>query len=96
VGDNFYGELERAFDKFPSMDILLGVFNAEVGREDVFKSTIRNESLHEISKDNGVRVIDSTSRSLTVKTKCSHIVTFINVLGPLLMEKPTIRLAIFW
>jgi hypothetical protein len=44
VGDNFYGELECAFDKFPSMDILLGVFSAEVGREAVFKLTIRNES----------------------------------------------------
>jgi hypothetical protein len=36
------------------MKILLGVFNAKVGREDIFKPTIGNESLHEISNDNGV------------------------------------------
>jgi hypothetical protein len=31
------------------MKILLGDFNAKVGREDIFKLTIGNESLHEIS-----------------------------------------------
>jgi hypothetical protein len=46
--DSFYGELERVFDKFPKyeMKILLGDFNAKVGREDIFKPTIGNESLH--------------------------------------------------
>jgi hypothetical protein len=48
------------------MKILLGDFNAEVGREDVFKPTIGNESLHEISNDNGVRVqITVATRSKT-------------------------------
>jgi hypothetical protein len=37
------------------MKILLGDFNAKVGREDIFKPAIGNESLHEISNDNGVR-----------------------------------------
>jgi hypothetical protein len=38
------------FDKFPKYDmkILLGDFNAKVGREKIFK-TIGNKSLHEIS-----------------------------------------------
>jgi hypothetical protein len=36
------------------MKSLLGDFNAKVGREDIFKLTIENESLHEISNDNGV------------------------------------------
>jgi hypothetical protein len=36
------------------MEILLGDFNAKVGREDIFKPTLWNESLHEISNDNGV------------------------------------------
>jgi hypothetical protein len=34
---------------------MLGDFNAELGREDIFKQTIGNESLHEDSNDNGVR-----------------------------------------
>jgi hypothetical protein len=28
---------------------MLGAFNAKVGREDIFKMTIENKSLHEIS-----------------------------------------------
>jgi hypothetical protein len=56
VKDSFYEELERVFDEFPRyhMKILLGDFNAKVGRENIFKPTIGNESLHEISNDNGV------------------------------------------
>jgi hypothetical protein len=51
------------------MKILLGDFNAKVGREDISKSTIGNESLHEISNDNGVRVVNfSTSKNLIVKS----------------------------
>jgi hypothetical protein len=42
------------------MKILLGEFKAKVGREDIFKPTIRNVSLQEISNDNGVRVVNFT------------------------------------
>jgi hypothetical protein len=38
------------------MKIVLADFNGKVGREDIFKPTVVNESLHEISNDNGVRV----------------------------------------
>jgi hypothetical protein len=71
VKDSFYEELERIFDKFPKyhMKILLGDFNTKVGREDIFKPTIGNESLHEISNDNGVRVVNlATSKNLIVKS----------------------------
>jgi hypothetical protein len=55
VKDSFYVEVERVLDKFPNyhMNILLGDFNAKVGREDIFKPTIGNESLHKICNDNG-------------------------------------------
>jgi hypothetical protein len=39
------------------MNVLLGDFNAKVGREDVFKPTIGNEGLHQESNDNGVRIV---------------------------------------
>jgi hypothetical protein len=68
--DSFYEELGRVFDQFPWYDtkILLGDFNEKVGRENIFKPTIGNESLHEISNDNGVRVVNfATSKNLTVK-----------------------------
>ena len=40
------------------MKILLGDFNAKVGRENIFKLTIDNESLHQDSNDNGVRIVN--------------------------------------
>jgi DNA repair ATPase RecN len=51
------------------MKIILGDFNAKVGRENMFKPTIGNESLHEISNDNVVRVVNfATSKNLVVKS----------------------------
>ncbi|PNF32825.1 hypothetical protein B7P43_G04341 [Cryptotermes secundus] len=51
------------------MKILSGDFNAKVGREHIFKPTTGNESLHEISNDNGVRGVNfATSKNLTVKS----------------------------
>jgi hypothetical protein len=38
------------------MKIMLGDFNDKVGRGDIFKPTTGNESLHDISNDNEVRV----------------------------------------
>ena len=69
--DRFYEELEQVFDHFPEyhMKILLGDFNAKVGRENIFKPTIGNESLHQYSNDNGVRIVNfTTSKNLVVKS----------------------------
>jgi hypothetical protein len=50
------------------MKILLD-FNAKVGKEDIFKPTIGNGSLHEINNDNGVRLVNfATSKNLRVKS----------------------------
>jgi hypothetical protein len=71
VNDSFYEELERVFHKFPKhhTKILLRDFIAKVGREDIFKQTIWNESLYEISNDNGVRLVNfATSKNLRVKS----------------------------
>jgi hypothetical protein len=56
VKDSIHKELEPVLDYFPKyhMKIPLGDFNAKVGKEDIFKPTIGNESLHEISNGNGV------------------------------------------
>jgi exonuclease III len=44
VKDSFYEELACVFDQFPRYDmkILLGDFNAKIGRDDIFKLTIGN------------------------------------------------------
>jgi hypothetical protein len=71
IKDSFCEELGRVFYQFPryDMQILLGVFNAKVGREDIFKPTVGNENSHEISNDNGVRVVNfATSKNFIVKS----------------------------
>ena len=50
------------------MKILLGDFNAKLGREFIFKSTNGQESLHQDSNYNGVRLVNfATSKNLVVK-----------------------------
>ena len=47
------------------MKILLGDFIAKVGRENIFKPTIGNESLLQDSNGNGVRVVNfATSKKV--------------------------------
>jgi hypothetical protein len=48
------------------LKILRGDFNAEVGKKDIFKSIIGNEILHQISNDNGVRMINFTTAKITI------------------------------
>jgi len=51
------------------MKIVLGDFNAKIGKEDFFRPTIGLESLHEESNDNRVRVINfATGKNLIVKS----------------------------
>jgi hypothetical protein len=94
IKDSFDEELGRVFDQFPryNMKILLGDFNAKVGREDIFKPTIENEISHEISKDNGVRVVNfATSKNLVLKSTMFPNAASINTHAPLLMERQTTR-----
>ena len=49
--------------------ILLGNSNANLGREDILKPTVWNNSLHQDSNDNGVRVIKfAASKDLVIKS----------------------------
>ena len=51
------------------MKILLGDFNTKVGRENIFKLTIGNESLHQDSNDNAVRMVNfAASKNTVVKS----------------------------
>ena len=55
------------------MEILLGNFNAKVGRENIFQPTIGTESLHPESNDNGIRLANfATSKNIVKSTKFSH------------------------
>jgi hypothetical protein len=52
VKDSFWKEFPKYQIKFP-----LGNFSAKLVREDIFKPTIGNDSLHETNYDNAVRVV---------------------------------------
>jgi hypothetical protein len=60
IYDTFYKEPQQAFDQFPKYNVksLLGDINAKVWQEEIFKPTIRNGSLHEISNNNRVTVVN--------------------------------------
>jgi hypothetical protein len=71
VKDTIYEELERVFDQFAryDMQILLGDFYVKLGTEHIFKPINGNESSHEISNDNGVRVVNfAASKNLVIKS----------------------------
>jgi hypothetical protein len=71
IKESFYEELEQVFDQFSRyhMKILLGDFVAKVGKEDIRKPIIGNESLHEVSNDNGISVVSfATSENSIFKS----------------------------
>ena len=71
--DSVYEELQQVFNHLPKyhIKILLGAFNAKVGRENIFKLTIWNGSLHQYSSDNGVRILNfDTSKICLVGRAC--------------------------
>jgi len=71
------------------MKILLGDCNAKVGRGNIFKLTVVNESLHQDSNDSGVRIVNFVTSK---KSSCSRTETFISTPGPLLMGRLRTRL----
>ena len=63
--------LSRFFNHFPKYHVkILLDFIAKVGREIIFKLTIGNDSLHQDSNDNGIRIVNfATLKNLYVKSK---------------------------
>jgi hypothetical protein len=94
--DTFYKEREHVFDQvlMYHMKMLLEDFSAKIGREDIFKLTIVNESLHEINDSNGVRVINFAMLKLLSRVQCFYISPFINVL--LMMGRCAVILIMSW
>jgi len=56
---SFYEELQQDFNRFPKyhVKIILADFGVKVGRENIFKLIIGNESLRQDSSNNGVRIV---------------------------------------
>jgi len=75
------------------LKIFIVDLNAKVERENIFKPTIGNDSLHQDSNDNGVRTVHSATLTIYyLKAQCPHAETFISTPGTLLMGRLTIRL----
>ena len=76
VKDDFYARLENTYDRAPAHDIkiILGDFNAKVGKEAAFYPAIGKFSLHEETTDNGMRLIDfAAARNMVVSsTRFKH------------------------
>lgn len=71
IKDAFYAELDRAYSRCPSHDvkILLGDFNAKIGREGIFGATVGRFSLHESTSTNGLRLIGfAAAHNMTVRS----------------------------
>ncbi|XP_045458539.1 craniofacial development protein 2-like [Melitaea cinxia] len=69
--DSFYEHLEAVYDQLPNYDIkiVLGDFNAKIGREEIFVPTIGRHSKHDQSNDNGLRLISfATAKSMVIKS----------------------------
>ena len=76
IKESFYDKLEQTYDNAPQHDIkmVIGDFNAKIGKEVAFRPTIGKESLHEETNNNGLRLIDFASgKHMTVSsTKFPH------------------------
>jgi hypothetical protein len=57
--EEFYNLLEQTIYQIPSsnIQIILGDFNGKAGKESIYKPTIGNESLHNETNDNGMKMI---------------------------------------
>ena len=71
IREEFYNLLEQNITQIARLDskIILGDFKAKVGKESVYKPTIGNESLHNGTNNNGIKVIQfAISNGLNVRS----------------------------
>ena len=73
--EEFYNLLEQNIKQIARSDIkiILGDFNAKVGKESIYKPTIGNESLHNETNNNGIKMIQfAISNGLNISTTFSR------------------------
>src|SRR3978361_1936150 len=72
----FYEKIEEEIEKLPREDtlILLGDFNAQIGKEDYLKQVAGKHTIHERTNDNGQRLCSLAARSNMIisSTKFKH------------------------
>jgi len=79
IKEEFYNLLEQNMNQIAGSDIkiILGDFNAKVGKESIYKPTFGNESLHNETNNNGGKMIQfAISKGLNVKVQRFQIKIF--------------------
>ena len=75
--EEFYERLNEVYERCPHHDvkIVLGDFNAKVGKEPIFGQTIGKYSLHAQTSDNGMRLIDfaAANNMVVSSTRFPHL-----------------------
>lgn len=78
--ESFYENLEEVYNRIPRYDmvILMGDFNAKIGKQDYQKQVTGPYTLHDTSNENGNMLIQLATRNrLIIKsTMCPHKHTF--------------------
>ena len=73
----FFELLDKTYEQCPGYDIkiVLGDFNAKLGREDIFGGIIGRYSLHDTTSDNGFRLVDFAAGRdvLVASTQFTHL-----------------------
>jgi len=77
VKEEFYDMLEKAYDNCPGHDVkmVVGDFNAQIGKEDIFGGTTGKFTIHQTTNENGHKLIQFAAlKNLTVEsTKFKHL-----------------------
>ena len=71
--ERFYGELERTYDQIQKHDVkmVLGDFNAKIGKENSLRPVIGKHSKHDTTTENGIRLVDfAAARNMVISSTC--------------------------
>jgi len=71
IKNAFYEELDKIYDTLPTgkPKIILGYFNAKIGKEEVYRPTIGKDSLHNDTNDNGNKLVTfATARNMIISS----------------------------
>jgi hypothetical protein len=63
--------MEKTYDSIPrnNMKVILGGLNAKIGKENWYRGTIGTENVHEVTNNNGIKLIDfAESKNMIVSS----------------------------
>lgn len=76
IKQEFYNELEKLYDEVPKRDtlIILGDFNAQVGRETCYREIANIHTIHEVTNENGEMLCNfaTATNMFIMSTKFRH------------------------